>query len=73
MPKETDGYLKEEDKKLEWEEDIAMQHKCVHCRKEQYMMAVYPISMGEHPCVWCGKMSKKMTKEEYREALKELK
>lgn len=44
-----------------------MQEKCIHCGREQYAPAVYPISMGEHPCVWCGKMSEKMTVSEYRQ------
>lgn len=49
--------------------DIAMQIRCVHCGCEQYGPAVYPISYGEHPCVWCGYLSKSMTQEEYRKTL----
>jgi hypothetical protein len=47
-------------------EDIAMQTRCIYCHKEQYAPVVYPISMGEHPCVWCGKTPPKMTYVEYR-------
>lgn len=52
-------------------ETIAMQERCVHCGQEQYRAAVYDISMGEHPCVWCGKKSKKMTNEEYLKVMRE--
>lgn len=51
-------------------EDIAMQTRCVSCKREQYAMAVYSISRGEHPCVWCGVMGRKMSKEQYRNAMK---
>jgi tRNA U54 and U55 pseudouridine synthase Pus10 len=53
--------------------DIAMQTYCIHCGLEQYAPAVYSISHGEEPCCWCGKISRKMTDEEYNEALKKLK
>jgi hypothetical protein len=49
--------------------NIAMQARCVHCKREQYAPAVYKISHGEHPCVWCGEMSERMTEEEYRSSL----
>lgn len=49
---------------------IAMQERCVHCKCEHYAPAVYAISKGEHPCVWCGKMSKEMSVEEYKESMK---
>lgn len=50
--------------------DIVMQARCVHCNKEQYMMAVYAISMGKEPCMWCDKLSEPMTEEEYYKKLK---
>lgn len=46
-------------------EQIVMQTRCIHCKREQYAIAVYSISHGKHPCVWCGKMSRKMTEDEY--------
>jgi len=52
-------------------EDLAMQTRCVHCLREQYALAVHSISHGEHPCVWCGKHSQKMTEAEYRQKIKE--
>lgn len=51
------------------QEDLAMQVRCVHCRREQWMIVVYPISLGECPCAWCGEMSKRMTNTEYQAAL----
>jgi hypothetical protein len=48
---------------------IAMQVRCVHCKREQWMPAVYEISHGKSPCRWCGKMSKEMTEEEYRKEM----
>ncbi len=50
--------------------DLAMQIRCVHCKREQYIPMVWDVSHGRHPCSWCGKMSKKMTNPEYKEALK---
>ncbi len=49
------------------ENNIAMQTRCIYCHKEQYAPAVYLISIGEHPCCWCGKTPPKMTYEEYRD------
>ena len=49
------------------DKDIAMQNYCIYCNREQYAMAVYEISYGKHPCVWCGKTPPKMTYEEYRD------
>ncbi|MFH1004727.1 MAG: hypothetical protein V1781_04430, partial [Bacteroidota bacterium] len=54
------------------EKNVAMQERCVFCGREQYAPAVYPISMGEQPCTWCGKISKKMTKFEYLKKLKKI-
>jgi hypothetical protein len=48
---------------------IAMQMRCVFCGEEQYMPAVFEISHGNHPCCWCGKMSKPMTVDEYNKAM----
>ena len=50
---------------------VAMQIRCVHCKSEQYAPAVWDISHGKHPCVWCGKTSKPITDEEYRQCLKQ--
>jgi len=47
--------------------DTAMQNRCIYCKREQYAMAVYAISQGEHPCVWCGKTPPKMSYGEYRD------
>jgi uncharacterized CHY-type Zn-finger protein len=49
---------------------IAMQTRCVHCKREQYALSVWQISQGKEACPWCGKMSKSMTVEEYKEAMK---
>jgi hypothetical protein len=49
--------------------ELAMQVRCVHCLREQYMLAVIGVSTGEHPCCWCGKLSRRMTDREYRKAL----
>ena len=45
---------------------VAMQTRCIYCHKEQYAPAVYEISYGKHPCVWCGKTSPKMSYERYK-------
>ena len=54
-----------------FEKDIAMQTRCVHCKMEQYTIAVYKISLGEMSCVYCGKLSKLMTEKEYLNKLNE--
>lgn len=53
------------------EDEIAveMQSRCVFCLREQYGPAVYAISHGEHPCVWCGVTPAPMTTAEYQRAL----
>lgn len=51
------------------EKEIAMQTRCIYCRKEQYSPAVYPISMGESGCCWCGKIPPKLTVKQYQELL----
>jgi hypothetical protein len=43
-----------------------MQPRCIYCKREHYAVAVYAISMGEHPCVWCGKTPPILTEEEWR-------
>ena len=48
---------------------VAMQVRCVNCKREQYALAVYKISHGKHPCVWCGHTPKPMTENEYRAAI----
>jgi hypothetical protein len=52
-------------------EDVAMQARCIYCKREQYAIAVYDISYGKHPCVWCGKTPPKLTQKEYIIKLKE--
>ena len=54
-------------------EDIAMQVRCIYCDKEQYAIAVWSISHGEHPCVWCGKTPPVLTVTEYRERMNKFK
>ena len=51
------------------ETKIAMQEKCIYCGEEQYKPAVWSISNGEHPCVWCGKVPPIMTVAEYKQEL----
>ena len=50
---------------------VAMQTRCIFCKKEQYIPRVWSISHGEVGCAWCGKKSDKMTEEEYQKALRE--
>jgi ribosomal protein S27E len=51
--------------------EIAMQVRCIYCKREQYAPAVYEISHGKHPCVWCGKTPPVMTESEWRLKIKE--
>jgi len=51
---------------------IAMQERCIYCGREQYAPAVWSISHGEHPCVWCGVTPPKMTEKEYAIKLKKV-
>ena len=46
--------------------DLAMQMRCIQCRREQYAPAVLAISHGEHPCVWCGHTPPQLTVAEYQ-------
>ncbi len=49
-----------------------MQPRCIFCKREQYMPAVYSISHGEHPCCWCGCTPPVFRDEAaYREALRD--
>lgn len=50
-------------------DDVAMQTRCLHCLKEQYMLSVLEVSLGEAACTWCGEMSRQMTEVQYRDAL----
>lgn len=50
--------------------EVAMQVRCIHCKREQYAVAVSSISNGETGCAWCGKKSWRMTEEEYRKELR---
>ena len=45
---------------------VAMQFRCVFCWREQYIPDVYEISFGKRACVWCGKMSERMSETAYR-------
>lgn len=53
------------------DEQFALQTVCVHCLGEQYALSVYFVSTGEHACAWCGAYSKKMTRQQYRQALRD--
>jgi hypothetical protein len=49
-----------------------MQVRCIYCKREQYAPAVYAISHGEHPCVWCGKTPPVFTRDaDWQKAMKE--
>jgi len=50
-------------------EGWAVQLRCVHCLREQYMPAVMEVSAGIAPCVWCGCTSTPMRPDEYAAAL----
>lgn len=50
----------------------AMQPRCIYCGREQYGPAVWPISHGEHPCVWCGETPPQLTESEYRARMREV-
>lgn len=50
--------------------DIAMQHHCLNCLREQWAVAVYKISLGDGQCAWCGEQGVTMTSEEYYAALR---
>jgi cytochrome c-type biogenesis protein CcmH/NrfF len=51
------------------DEAVAMQVRCPQCRRENYALAVSQISKGGHRCV-CGHVSRPMTLQEYRTALR---
>lgn len=46
-------------------DDIAMQHHCLHCLREQWAPAVFGVSHGRDACVWCGAQGARMTNDEY--------
>jgi DNA-directed RNA polymerase subunit RPC12/RpoP len=50
-------------------DDVAMQNRCVKCLTEHYAFAVIAVSYGEIACPHCEHLSKRMTREEYYEAL----
>jgi hypothetical protein len=52
--------------------DIETQNRCPNCDNEIYGPAVYAFSHGEAPCHSCGKHTKPMNTNEYREALSAL-
>ena len=49
--------------------NLAIQVRCVHCKREQYALNVMVVSRGIGGCSFCGKKSKRMTVKEYRKAL----
>lgn len=49
------------------EPDLAMQHHCLACGKEQWAPAVWAISTGLAGCSWCGVKGERMGQEEYDE------
>ena len=48
---------------------IAMQVRCIYCRREQYALNVISVSYSKGGCSWCGKTPPVMTEEEYRAEL----
>ena len=51
--------------------DVAMQSRCIYCKREQYAMRVWSISQGKAGCAWCGKTPPKMTQVEWVKALED--
>jgi len=51
--------------------DLAMQTRCIHCKKEQYSPAVFSLSKKGGDCPWCDKEIKPMNYKDYLKALKE--
>lgn len=49
--------------------ELAMQYRCLSCRREQYAPAVYGISTRGERCPWCGAKGENLTLEEYNEKL----
>lgn len=48
-----------------------MQVRCIHCKREQYALAVWLISHGLLGCSWCGELPPVFTDENhYRAALR---
>lgn len=50
-------------------QEVAMQTRCIFCRREQYGPAVWSISHGEQACCWCGETPPILTEMEYREKM----
>lgn len=50
--------------------DMAMQMRCIGCKREQYAPAVLSISNGESGCAWCGFVPPILTVGEYRERIR---
>jgi hypothetical protein len=51
---------------------VVMQPRCVHCLKEQYVLAVMDVSHGNTGCTWCGRIAPVFyADEDYRAVLKE--
>lgn len=51
---------------------VVMQLRCIFCKREQYMPAVWDISFGRKPCTWCVHTPPVFTDEAaYREALRD--
>lgn len=45
---------------------LAMQNRCVWCRREQYAPHILQVSRGEAWCCWCGQMSVPMNVTQYK-------
>jgi hypothetical protein len=49
----------------EWHEHDAdepyLQPRCVHCKREHYVMSIVGVSTGRLGCSWCGRLSPRFT------------
>jgi len=64
-----DAYLAHHEDQDELE--TVMQPRCVHCKREQYALAVLPVSLGQAGCSWCGEVAPVFTDwQEYQSALR---
>ena len=65
----TDEKMEEHLREINEGSDVAMQVRCLHCLREQYVLAVLTVSLGLSGCTWCGKKSEPMTHAAYRAAI----
>ncbi len=42
-------------------DETYLQPRCVHCKREHYVMSVVGVSTGEIGCSWCGRLSPRFT------------